>query len=96
MNRDYKKLTRALADLARKYPMIRSQAVQPDPSCDHADFDFCVNLMDEIAASAHARKTQKTLTTDALKEKRLANMAKGRELSGNKGGRPSKNKEKST
>ena len=94
MNRDYKKLSLALSNLARKYPIIRSQAVEPDPSCDHKDFDFCIELMDKLSAEVHGKKTQKTLTKDALTEKRLANMAEGRKLSGNLGGRPKKEKAK--
>lgn len=94
MNRDYKKLSLALSNLARKYPLIRSQAVEPDPSCSHADFDYCIELMDKISAEVHGKKTQKTQTKDALTEKRLENMRKGRDLSGNLGGRPKKEKAK--
>ena len=94
MDRDYKKLSLALSNLARKYPIIRSQAAEPDPSCDHKDFDFCIELMDKLSAEVHGKKTQKTQTKDALTEKRLANMAKGRERSTNKGGRPAKEKAK--
>lgn len=94
MNRDYRKLSLALSILARKYPIIRSQAVEPDPSCSHADFDFCIDLMDKLSAEVHGKKTQKTQTKDALTESRLANLAKGREASGNLGGRPRKEKTK--
>lgn len=94
MNRDYRKLSLALSNLARKYPIIRSQAVEPDPSCSHADFDYCIELMDKLSAEVHGKKTQKTQTKDALTENRLANMAEGRKLSGNKGGRPAKEKAK--
>lgn len=94
MNRDYQKLLLALASLQRKYPLIRNQLVAPDPSCEHKNFDFCIELMDKLVSEVHGKKTLKTQTKDALTESRLANMAKGRELSGNKGGRPAKEKAK--